>query len=102
MAKAESIGRLVSLALRSGIPVSDIVRQIKGIGGEHPIFHGHGGMLLSIPDAVARVLEERYMENPVKSESDVVMNMVCPECGGELVYSEGCVVCPKCAWSRCG
>lgn len=102
MAKAESIGRLVSLALRSGIPVGDIVRQIKGIGGEHPVFHGHGGMLLSIPDAVARVLEERYMESPVKSELDVVMDMVCPECGGKLVYSEGCVVCPKCAWSRCG
>jgi len=35
-AKAEAIGRLVSLALRSGVGVDDIVSQLKGIGGEHP------------------------------------------------------------------
>ena len=31
-AKTEAIGRLVSLALRSGIRVEDIVEQLKGIG----------------------------------------------------------------------
>ena len=53
-AKAEAIGRLVSLALRSGVEVRDIVAQIKGIGGEHPVFRGKG-LLLSIPDAIAWV-----------------------------------------------
>ena len=37
-AKAEAIGRLVSLALRSGVHVREIVKQLKGIGGEHPVF----------------------------------------------------------------
>ncbi|MFW5836644.1 MAG: vitamin B12-dependent ribonucleotide reductase, partial [Desulfovibrionaceae bacterium] len=41
-AKAEAIGRLVSLALRSGISVKDIVSQLKGIGGEHPVFQKKG------------------------------------------------------------
>ena len=53
-AKAEAIGRLVSLALRSGVHVREIVKQLKGIGGEHPVFQKKG-MLLSIPDAVSWV-----------------------------------------------
>jgi len=60
-AKAEAIGRLVSLALRSGVDVAAIVGQLKGIGGENPVFQKKG-LLLSIPDAVARVLENRYLQ----------------------------------------
>ena len=59
-AKTEAIGRLVSLALRAGVTVDKIVDQLKGIGGEHPIFQD-GGLVLSIPDAIARVLEKRYL-----------------------------------------
>jgi ribonucleoside-diphosphate reductase alpha chain len=60
-AKAEAIGRLVSLALRSGVHVREIVKQLKGIGGEHPVFQKKG-MLLSIPDAVSWVLENKYLQ----------------------------------------
>jgi len=60
-AKTEAIGRLISLALRSGIHVKEIVEQLKGIGGEHPIFQ-EGGLVLSIPDAISRVLEKKYLE----------------------------------------
>ena len=59
-AKTEAIGRLVSLALRSGVTVDRIIKQLKGIGGENPVFQD-GGLVLSIPDAIARVLEKRYM-----------------------------------------
>ena len=41
-AKTEAIGRLVSLALRSGVTVDKIVEQLKGIGGEHPVFQDGG------------------------------------------------------------
>ena len=37
-AKTEAIGRLVSLALRSGVDVDKIVKQLEGIGGEYPVF----------------------------------------------------------------
>ena len=50
-AKTEAIGRLVSLALRSGVRVEKIIEQLKGIGGEHPVFQ-NGGLVLSIPDAI--------------------------------------------------
>lgn len=60
-AKCESICRLVSLALRSGIDVKDIVEQLKGIRGPMPTWGKHG-QVLSIPDAVAQILM-RHMEN---------------------------------------
>jgi ribonucleoside-diphosphate reductase alpha chain len=105
-AKAEAIGRLVSLALRSGIHVRDVVAQIKGIGGEHPVFR-QKGMLLSIPDAIAWVLENRYLkgEEPVRpassSENDLEAKR-CPECNQELIFQEGCFICPSCGYTKCG
>ena len=101
-AKAEAIGRLVSLALRSGIEVRDIVAQIKGIGGEHPVFRGKG-LLLSIPDAIAWVLERRYLKDErLGSGVTDIEQQHCPECGAELVFQEGCLICPACGFSRCG
>ncbi|MBO4312727.1 MAG: adenosylcobalamin-dependent ribonucleoside-diphosphate reductase, partial [Desulfovibrio sp.] len=101
-AKAEAIGRLVSLALRSGVPVRDVVAQIKGIGGEHPVFRGKG-LLLSIPDAIAWVLEKRYLtDEHVKSVNDIEVSKKCPECGKPLLFQEGCLNCPACGFSRCG
>lgn len=101
-AKAEAIGRLVSLALRSGVEASEIVKQLKGIGGEHPVFQKKG-MLLSIPDAVGWVLENRYMQSDAgRGLSKSLAKSVCPECMGELVFQEGCFVCPSCGYTKCG
>lgn len=102
-AKAEAIGRLVSLALRSGVSVRDVVAQIKGIGGEHPVFRGKG-LLLSIPDAIAWVLERRYLKDQqvVSVHSNDLDRQRCPECDEELVFQEGCHICPSCGYTRCG
>ncbi len=100
-AKAEAIGRLVSLALRSGVHVRDVVAQIKGIGGEHPIFRGKG-LLLSIPDAIAWVLEQRYLKDEVVDTVTDIVGSRCPDCGERLVFQEGCLICPTCGFSRCG
>jgi len=100
-AKAEAIGRLVSLALRSGVEVEEIVRQLKGIGGEHPIFQ-KTELLLSIPDAVAWVLEQRYLQTGKKSSvKPSLNNPLCPECGGSLQFQEGCYLCPECGYTKC-
>jgi ribonucleoside-diphosphate reductase alpha chain len=101
-AKAEAIGRLVSLALRSGIPVEDVVRQLKGIGGEHPVFQKKG-LLLSIPDAVAWVLENRYLHDAVPNPDNYSLGKArCPECGLDLVFQEGCFICHSCGYTKCG
>ncbi len=102
-AKAEAIGRLVSLALRSDIEVEEIVKQIKGIGGEMPVFQsGKRGQIVSIPDGIAWVLENRYL----KSKSEYLVNGLgaqhCPECDDILVFQEGCHICPSCSYTKCG
>lgn len=101
-AKAEAIGRLVSLALRSGVHVREIVKQLKGIGGEHPVFQKKD-MLLSIPDAVSWVFENRYLQdNSPRNLAKSLSKADCPECFGELVFQEGCFVCPSCGFTKCG
>ena len=102
-AKAEAIGRLVSLALRSGIAVKEIVTQLKGIGGEHPIFQKKG-LLLSIPDAIAWILENRYLKgkNMPIAHTNGLGRQLCPDCGSTLIFQEGCHICPNCAFSKCG
>ena len=101
-AKAEAIGRLVSLALRSGVDVADIVGQLKGIGGENPVFQKQG-LLLSIPDAVSWVLENRYLKGKhIHDDTGNLVHPTCPDCGGELTFEEGCHVCKACGYTKCG
>lgn len=100
-AKTEAIGRLVSLALRSGVHVSEIINQLKGIGGEYPVFQ-EGGMVLSIPDAISRVLEDRYShEITSNGHGKSLKGEVCPECGRTISYEEGCKKCHACGFSQC-
>src|SRR5512136_3121229 len=54
--QAEAVGRLISLALRSGIEPEAIVKQLKGIRCPSPLWQP-GGMVLSCSDAVAKALE---------------------------------------------
>ncbi len=103
-AKTEAIGRLVSLALRSGVQVDKIVEQLKGIGGEHPVFQ-EGGMVLSIPDAIGRVLEKRYLKDGTygkKSNGNTLSGTACPECGQSISFEEGCMTCHFCGFTKCG
>jgi len=60
MAKAEVVGRLVSLALRNDIDVKDIVDQLIDISGDSPMAW-KDTVIKSIPDAVGKVLKERYL-----------------------------------------
>jgi len=101
-AKAEAIGRLVSLALRSGVEVREIVQQLKGIGGENPKFMKKH-LVKSIPDAIAHVFESRYMQGDRVDASAVSLNKeLCPDCGEALVFEEGCHICKSCAYTKCG
>jgi ribonucleoside-diphosphate reductase alpha chain len=103
-AKTEAIGRLVSLALRSGVKVDKVVKQLKGIGGEHPVFQ-NGGLVLSIPDAIARVLEQRYMKNATHGKlgkhGNSLLGETCPECGQTISFEEGCMLCHFCGYTKC-
>lgn len=104
-AKTEAIGRLVSLALRTGVDVKTIVDQLKGIGGEHPVFQ-KDGLVLSIPDAIARVLEKKYLQGDAHKKGgkheQSLAGETCPECGQTISFEEGCMTCHFCGFTKCG
>ncbi len=93
----EAESRLISLALRSGIRVQSIVRQLAGIRCPSPSWQ-EGGQVLSCPDAMARVLSSVAQIDMVKEEPTV---RNCPECGAVLEPEGGCFVCRSCGFSRC-
>jgi ribonucleoside-diphosphate reductase alpha chain len=57
MADAEAMGRLISLALRSGIPLMEVHKQLRGISSDRAVGLGVN-KVLSVPDAVGLALEE--------------------------------------------
>jgi ribonucleoside-diphosphate reductase alpha chain len=61
MADAEAMGRLISLALRSGIPVMEVHRQLRGISSDRAVGLGPH-KVLSVPDAIGIALHEWYQD----------------------------------------
>jgi ribonucleoside-diphosphate reductase alpha chain len=57
MADVEAIGRLISLSLRSGIPLAEIHRQLRGISSDKVIGLGPN-KVLSVPDAIGIAIEK--------------------------------------------
>ena len=105
LAKAEAVGKLVSLALRSGIQLEYIIEQIDDIMGSQPIITKKG-YIKSIPDAMAKVLKE-YMEKRQKKQvkskiSPKIGKQICPECGNDLIPDSRCPYCSVCGWKSCG
>lgn len=97
-ADAEAISRLISLALRSGVPVQKIIKQLHGIGGSSPMLSSEG-VIGSIPDAIAKVLARHYTKEIIFSDS---LEENCQHCGTKLVHSNGCSSCPSCGNGKCG
>ena len=123
--QSEAICRMVSLSLRSGILASEVIEQLKGIRGPMPVMTERG-TILSLPDAIGRILEEHIgalaetdINVDVILEEEIVISAQkqlgstgkdiadygfmpgCPDCGGALVMSEGCFSCKNCGYSRC-
>lgn len=97
MADAEALGRLISLALRSGVEPKDVIGQLKGIGGSEPVFT-EGGLVQSIPDAIAKVMERHI--GKTKTNAKDFFTVICKICGASLP-DEKCPTCPNCGWNRC-
>ncbi|HUI46920.1 MAG TPA: vitamin B12-dependent ribonucleotide reductase [Nitrospirota bacterium] len=127
--QSEAVSRMVSLALRSGVSLDSIIKQVKGIRCPSPAW-GEGGSILSCPDAIGRALE-RYTKDGMSqrhqpharpkavvahptvaySTSDCAKGGYknnlglcpeCPDCGGLLEFGEGCAFCRGCGFSKCG
>ncbi len=126
--QSEAIGRLVSLALRSGVKPDAIVKQLKGISCHLPAWAGNGAKIMSCADAVAKAVEW-YIDNvnrmfpahaalaeplpsdpgedpsrqvsSLGSEGFEVARGACPDCGSQVEMQEGCLKCRSCGFSEC-
>ncbi|HEX5437713.1 MAG TPA: response regulator SirA, partial [Gemmatimonadaceae bacterium] len=61
MADVEAMGRLISLALRSGIPIMELHKQLRGIASDRPIGLG-ANKVLSVPDAIGIAIEQWWRD----------------------------------------
>jgi ribonucleoside-diphosphate reductase alpha chain len=71
MADAEAIGRLLSLALRSGIPMMEIHRQLRGISSDRAVGLGPN-KVLSVPDAIGIAIEEWHRDRVVGVQQELM------------------------------
>jgi ribonucleoside-diphosphate reductase alpha chain len=123
--QSEAICRLISISLRSGMKISEIIDNLKGIRGPMPTMT-EKGTILSLPDAIGKILEEhtkisetlvtptdetskiQNLSEETKQESvrqsiaDYGVMPGCPDCGSALQIAEGCMSCKSCGFSRCG
>ena len=129
MADVEAIGRLISLALRSGIPMREVYRQLRGISSDRVVGLGPN-KVLSVPDAIGIAIE-KWMQEKQGIQQDLLGGTVvpapvrasivtadgtagerageaqtfigaCPDCGSQLAFIEGCAKCHVCGFSECG
>src|SRR5579883_815162 len=71
MADAEAMGRLISLALRSGIPLMEVHRQLRGIASDRVVGLGPK-KILSVPDAIGMALEDWWRDHTQGVQQDLL------------------------------
>ncbi|MEK6609955.1 MAG: vitamin B12-dependent ribonucleotide reductase, partial [Gemmatimonadota bacterium] len=71
MADVEAMGRLISLALRSGIPMAEIHRQLRGISSDKVIGLGPN-KVMSVPDAIGIAIEKWMQEKHEGVQQDLL------------------------------
>ncbi len=118
---SEALGRVVSIALQSGVPASRIAETLVGITGES-VTWDNGRLIKSIPDALGKILRdyaekiEKQLSEPslfkeptAKKKEEIEVGkeisgaQICPHCGEKaLIKTEDCFSCIYCGYSKCG
>lgn len=109
-ANMNAVTRLISLNLRSGVAVDEIIDQIKGINCPAcNIVKAKGQNIdgLSCPDIISKTINEFINTDIcipqviVKEKEPINTGLVCPECGASMIKEGGCVQCLSCGYSKC-
>jgi len=99
----EALGRIISIALQRGVPVEDITKTLIGINSDKMCWFRFEPtdkrpvQILSIPDAIAQLLNRYYIGKKFEGE---LSDEVCPQCGQKMLAIEGCFNC-TCGYSKC-
>ena len=93
----ESTGRLISLALRSGVKIDAIIKQITGIRCPAPT-----GRTATRSSPAPTPSPKSWPTWPNDPPAPTLATMgSCPDCGGAVEHEGGCFVCRCCGFSRC-
>ncbi|MEA5114305.1 MAG: vitamin B12-dependent ribonucleotide reductase [Geobacteraceae bacterium] len=100
--QCEAIGRMVSLAWRSGVQARQVIKQLMGISCHLPSGFGDN-RVLSCADAVAKAIQAHMSAKGYDTglEAQAPERGACPECGGIVEHEGGCAVCHVCGYSEC-
>jgi len=100
--QCEAIGRMVSLAWRSGVQARQVIRQLLGISCHSPSGFGDN-KVLSCSDAVAKAIQTHMLTKGYDTGMDAqaLERGACPDCGGIVEHEGGCAVCRVCGYSEC-
>ena len=102
-ANISALNRLISLGLRSGVKVDEIIDQLRSINCPACVKVSTKGEQIdgmSCPDIIARTIQE-FAGDIKQVEEEQLPGNICPECGEKLNFEGGCVVCSNCGYSKC-
>ncbi len=104
----EATSRLISLAIRGGIPISKVIEQLQST---HPcpnyqMARGKGKQLSpgkSCAGAIAKQLTAILgLEEAAEEQAQLeITGRLCEVCGSAMMPVEGCYSCPECGNSHC-
>lgn len=102
-----TITRMASLALRSGVKVEEVVKELRSNTCSACTVvksKGNKGVSVSCGAAIAEAIEETYLDTqPVEYiTEDCTEFLPCPECGElTMLSSAKCPTCSSCGFSKC-
>ena len=106
----DAVALLTSIALQYGVSVEKLADKL-----EHTRFEPHGltgnpdvPIATSVLDYIFRWLRLHFGETGSGTEplegpiAPSMSGLTCPDCGLQLDYLEGCLVCRACGYTKCG
>lgn len=123
----EALSRTISLSLRGGIDVSEVIKQLKKVPPclaycNRQKKYGDCSKGTSCSSAIGYALEELnekiqdrcFADSEWEETEDSIAEKniqppqiqdttdnKCPECGAKLRHENGCIVCYNCGWNKC-
>jgi len=120
------LSRMISLALRSGCSIDDVVDQLKSTGvcpsyavksaKDKNTSRGSccpmavANAIIDMHNEMINEINNKKLDNKKHNEYNVIKDTnkdnkvdvgTCPECGAKLRFEGGCNSCPECGYSRC-
>jgi ribonucleoside-diphosphate reductase alpha chain len=93
-ADVEALGRSISLALRAGVDVAEVIEQLDGIGGQTVTGFGPH-RVRSVADGIAKLLKRRY-QGATAPETVTLTETVTITQGATLPGADPERTCPRC------